>query len=145
MNMRDIIQKEWGWLGFEVDQVLEVNAFGNVLFSSMDGQRWRICPKDLLCEPIASREADYRLLLQDADFQLDWKMGCLVEMARDTIGDLHEGYSYCLKLWTPLGGEYVADNIAQAPTDEVIASAGHVAFQIKDVPNGGQIQLKGVD
>ncbi len=145
MNMRDIIQREWGWLGFEVDQVLELNAFGNILFSSKDGQCWRICPEDLLCEPIASGEADYRLLLQDAVFQLDWKMGRLVEIAHDAAGDLHEGHSYCLKLWTPLGGEYVADNIAQAPTDEVIASAGHVAFQIKSVPNGGQVQLKVVD
>lgn len=143
--MRDIIQKEWGWLGFEVDQVMAVNAFGNVLFRSLDGQYWRICPEDLLCEPIARDDANYRLVLQDADFQADWNMERLVEMARDTIGDLHEGYSYCLKLWTPLGGGYAVDNIAQAPTDQVMASAGHVAFHIKDVPNGGQIQLKVVD
>lgn len=145
MSLNEIIQQDWGWLGFEVDQVLHLNAFGNVLFVTKDHRYWRICPEDLLCEPVANNHNEYRALLADADFRLDWEMERLVVLARETLGELRDGYSYCLKIWAPLGGEYAADNIAQAPTEQVIGSAGNVAFQIKDLPDGGQVQLKITD
>ncbi|MDC7685258.1 DUF1851 domain-containing protein [Asticcacaulis sp. BYS171W] len=145
MSLNDTIQSEWGWVGFDIDRVLMLNAFGNVLFLSQDGQYWRICPEDLGCEIVATTEAEYQALLADEEFQLDWEMEKLVEVAVDTWGALPEGYSYCFKIWSPLGGEYAPDNIGMAPTAQVIGAAGNVALQIKDLPDGAEIQVKVVD
>jgi hypothetical protein len=44
-----------------------------------------------------------------------------------------------------LGGEYIISNIKTAPLIELIRFSGDLANQIKDLPDGAQIQLKVID
>lgn len=142
--MIDTIRRAWGWMGFDPAEIVATNAFGNVIVRATDGIYWRICPEEWFCEPIARREDEYAALSSDADFQTDWEMANLAEQARKNLGPLSDDRCYCLKQPAVIGGRYEAENLGTISRDELIAYSGHMAEQIKDVPDGEQIQIKWV-
>lgn len=72
-------------------------------------------------------------------------MQVLVEQASEHLGPLTEDQKYCLVTPSAHGGEYAVSNINTAPLHELIRFSGHVAKQIKDLPDGAQIQLRVTD
>jgi len=72
-------------------------------------------------------------------------MQALVEKAQEHLGPLTEGRKYCLVTPGVLGGEYAISNIKTVPLIELIRFSGDLANQIKDLPDGAQVQLKVVD
>ena len=72
-------------------------------------------------------------------------MQALVTKAQEHLGPLSEGRKYCLVTPGVLGGEYAISNIKTAPLVELVRISGDLASQIKDLPDGAQIQLKVVD
>ena len=141
----DAIRKSWSWCGVDPVEIADANAFGNLLIRDERGEYWRLCPEDVYCEKIATSKADLEALLSTEEFQVDWQMAELVMQARDSVGELNEGYSYCLKIPGLLGGEYGGTNLASAPTIELIHFSGSLAEQIKDLPDGAEINLDIVD
>jgi hypothetical protein len=69
-------------------------------------------------------------------------MARLVELARQKLGPLPQGRCYCLKLPAILGGSYEATNLGTISLDELISFSGDMAEQIKDVPDGGPVDIK---
>jgi len=69
----------------------------------------------------------------------------LVTQAKELLGPLIEGRKYCLKIPGVLGGEYGGSNLATVPLVELVRFSGDVAKQIKDQPNGAQVQFKITD
>ena len=65
----------------------------------------------------------------------------LVEDARLRIGPLENGRKYCLKIPGPMGGEYGGENLGSIAHEELILASGHIASQIKDLPDGERIRL----
>jgi len=49
---------------------------------------------------------------------------------------------YCLKIPSVLGGAYAIHNIGTIYRAELIAASGHIAEQIKDLPDGSKLRLK---
>ena len=140
-----IIDKSWGWLDVCPQEVIATNEFGNVVFTDRTMRYWRICPEELTCEVIAANEREYESLLRDDEFLADWKMSQLVAEAHGRFREQPEGRCFCLKIPAVLGGEYAIENIATISLPELIAFAGDVAHQIKDVPDGAPIRLKWID
>ncbi len=136
------VRKAWGWSGLNPAHVVTMNLFGNMIVRATDGSYWRICPEELSCQQVALNEAEFTTLRADEDFRTDWEMASLVELAREKHGPLPPGHCYCLKLPSVVGGTYEATNIATILLDELISFSGEVAEEIKDVPDGGQIQFK---
>jgi hypothetical protein len=139
------IRDAWGWTGLDPEEVVAVNAFGNVLVRAVDGTFWRICPEELSCEVIACDPETYVALQEDARFQADWQMERLVHLASSKLGPLPDGRCYCLKLPGVLGGAYEEHNLGTITLDELIAFSGDLAEQIKDLPDGAQIEIKWKD
>ena len=140
--MIGVIQKAWGWTGMKPDAVVASNAFGNVIVRAKDGKYWRICPEDLSCDVLANDNEDYEALVATREFEEDWDMHALLQVARARFGPPPGDRCYCLKLPAPLGGEYVEANISTISREEIIMFSGDVAKQIKDLPDGAKVEFK---
>jgi hypothetical protein len=145
MSIIQEIRDSWGWVGIEPLSVVGENDFGNLMIEDVEGKFWRLCPEDVYCEVVASDRGDLDRLSQDQDFLEDWYMQALVEQARKGLGELAEGKKYCLVIPGALGGEYGISNIKTAPLIELVRFSGDLAKQIKDLPDGAEIQLRVVD
>lgn len=66
----------------------------------------------------------------------------LVRLAYASLGPLPDDRCYCLKLPGPLGGRYAVENIATLKIEEAISASGHLAQQIKDLPDGAKIRVR---
>ena len=139
------IKEAWGWIGLEPNEIVGENAFGNLLIKDIAGKYWRLCPEDVYCEVIANDSVEFEQLIQDQEFLADWNMENLVNEAREKLGSLDNSKKYCLKIPGILGGEYGGDNLATISFKELISISGYLANQIKDLPNGAQIQFKYVE
>ncbi len=140
-SMLTAINKAWNWIGVKAKEIVLINDFGNIIFKSTQNEFWRICPEELYCEKIADSQLDYEKLLSDSEFIVDWEMDNLVQIAKNTVGELMEGEKYCLKLSGVLGGEYNSENISKVSQMEQIGFSGDLAKQIKDLPDGTKIKL----
>jgi hypothetical protein len=139
--MLDTIRNAWGWIGLDPTDVVAVNAFGNVIARGTDGNYWRICPEEWSCEVVAGNAHQFAKLMNDDEFQTDWTMSPLVELATQQIGPVSDGRCYCLKIPAVIGGKYEADNIGTISLDELISFSGDMAAQIKDLPDCAQIEI----
>ncbi len=139
--MLDIIHTAWSWTGLYPAEVIAINPFGNVLVRAVDGAYWRICPEEWSCERIAGNADEFAALSRTEEFRTDWEMARLVALARKKLGPLPEGRCYCLKRPAVVGGKYTAGNLGTIALSELIAFSGDMAEQIKDVPDGAQIEI----
>ena len=69
-------------------------------------------------------------------------MAKMVEMAEKKLGPLQKDECYCFKLSPVTGGIYDAENFAKISLKELIAFSSDFAQQIKDIPDGGKIEIK---
>jgi len=145
MELIAIVEDAWGWTGLEPDQIVGDNDFGNLMIKDVAGSYWRLCPEDLYCKIIANSRAELDQLSHDQAFLQDWYMEELVQQARERLGALRPGFKSCLKVPGTLGGEYGGDNLASISLGELISVSGHLALQIKDLPDGAKITLNVVD
>jgi hypothetical protein len=142
MELIEHIEHAWGWTGIKPVEVLGENDFGNLMVRDEQGEYWRICPEDLYCRVVATDRVALDSLSKDQEFLQDWNMAALVEEARMRVGPLGPGRKYCLKIPGPLGGEYGGDNLASITLFELIDASGHIARQIKDLPEGSQVSFR---
>jgi len=145
MSIIQVIEESWGWVGINPIEVVGENDFGNLMIKDSSGSYWRMCPEDLYCEVIANNREELDILSTSQEFLEDWYMQPLVEQVNEHLGPLTNELKYCLVTPSVLGGEYAISNIKTAPLRELIRLSGHVAKQIKDLPDGGKIQLKVID
>jgi hypothetical protein len=145
MNVVADIEEAWGWVGIQPVEVVGENDFGNLIIKDVHGRYWRLTPEDLSCEVVAQTRAELDQLSVDQEFLRDWHMRSLVEQAREKCGPLPEGRKYCLKIPAILGGQYGGENFATISLVELIRASGHLARQIKDLPDGAKVHLRVTD
>lgn len=138
----EVVNEGWNWLGFLTNEIKMVNEFGNLIIKTGEGNYFRICPEELSCELIAKTENEYINVINSQDFQDDWRMENLVEIAEDKLGRLEEKEKFCLKIPAVIGGGYSKKNIGKITFKELILCSGDLAFQIKDMEDGQKIELK---
>ncbi len=142
MSLIDIVRSAWSFNGLVPRRIVDQNAFGNLIVEDDEGRYWRICPEELECDIIASSAGELEDLRASDDFAEDWKMEELVTAAAAELGAPGEGRCYCLKVPGVLGGEYDGDNVGTIELGELLESAGNLAAQIKDLPDGANIVLE---
>lgn len=142
MNLLSEIKDAWGWVGIEPQEIVIENEFGNLIVKDFDDIFWRLCPEDVYCEVVAESIEAYNALIKNDEFLEDWFMSSMVSKAEKELGKLESGYKYYLVIPGALGGEYGGKNVKVAPLYEIIRFSGDLAKQIKDLPDGEQVQLK---
>ncbi|QCO68445.1 DUF1851 domain-containing protein [Luteimonas yindakuii] len=141
MDLLSVIERSWGWTGLRPTAVVGDNPFGNLIVKDQTERYWRICPEDLFCAVVAASRPELDALSRSQEFLHDWYMATLVGQAEQGLGPLRPGYRYCLKIPATLGGQYGGDNLATLPLLELIAASGHIAQQIRELPDGAQVRL----
>jgi hypothetical protein len=145
MNQEKLIKKvneAWDWIGISAKEIKMINEFGNIVTQSEIGKYYRLCPEELSFEKIAETEKEFNSLKRSSEFQEDWQMINLVNIAKEKFGELGMEEKFCLKIPAVIGGEYTGDNIGKISFDELISFSGDLAFQIKDLDDGQKIELK---
>lgn len=142
MALTEHIQRAWGWTGIKPSEVVCKNEFGNLMVRDQQGSYWRICPEDLYCKIVAHNREQLDVLSRDQAFLHDWYMSALVEDARNKVGTLEPGWSYCLKIPGVLGGEYGGDNLASISLVGLINASGHIAQQIEGLPDDSNVSFR---
>ena len=145
MNIIDEVIESWGWVGISPTEIVAENDFGNLILKDADDQFWRLCPEDVYCEVVATSIAAYNTLINDDEFLNDWNMTIMVDEATEMLGALKEGYKYYMVIPGVLNGEYSGSNIKTAPFVEIIRLSGELGKQIKDLPDGAEVNLKTID
>jgi hypothetical protein len=142
MLMLETIRNAWSWTGLNPAEIVYINLFGNLIVKDVNGVFWRICPEELTCQKIATDFNKFAELWHEKNFRLNWEMARIVEIAEKKLGSLQKDDCYCFKLSPVVGGNYDAENLAKISLKELIAFSGDFAQQIKDIPDGGQIEIK---
>ena len=145
MSIIEEVKESWGWVGVNPAEVVGENDFGNLMIKDTEGKYWRLCPEDVYCEIIAEDRDSLDRLSKDQDFLEDWYMSDLVEQATAEYGPLEAGHKFHLTIPGVLGGEYAVSNIKPVPVTEQIRFSGSIGKQIKELPEGAEIQLKVID
>lgn len=145
MSLVAAIKNSWGWTGIDPVEVVGENDFGNLIVKDSQGRYWRICPEDCYCKVVAADRNELDALSTNQDFLHDWYVRELVAQAHELCGPLSQGRKYCLKIPGVLGGEYGGTNVATISLDELIRASGHIAEQLRDLPDGAQVTLKVVE
>ena len=145
MNILDEVIASWGWVGIKPSEIMAVNDFANLILKDEEGKFWRLCPEDVYCEVVANSIDEYNALINDPEFIHDWNMAAMVQEATESLGELKEGYKYCLAIPGVLDGEYSGANIKTAPFIEIIRWSGDLGKQIKDLPDGAKVEIKVID
>jgi Domain of unknown function (DUF1851) len=135
------IADAWGWKGIDPAEIVDQNAFGNMIIRTTAGSYWRICPEELDARCIADSRDSFEKMRANPEFALDWEMERLVQQANNALGRPGPGRCYCLKISAVLGGGYDSANIGTIDLIELLASSGDLARQIDGMPDGSKIQL----
>ncbi len=128
----------WSWAGAQPTQLVDINAFGNIIFADRNRKYWRITPEELQLIEIADGDKSFTNLKALPDFQTNWQMSKLVTSAKAALGTPKNDECYCLKLPAVLGGDYSIQNIGKITIAELIRTSGYLAEKISDLPDGAK-------
>jgi hypothetical protein len=141
-SLLESIQEGWGWAIGTPVRVLAVNSFGNVIVQTSKGQFYRIIPENLEYLFLCDSEDALEQITRESEFALDWDMKLLREQAEHALGHLTTNECYHLVIPATLGGAYAVSNIKKISIGEWLSFSGYVAQQIKDLPDGTQVEFK---
>ena len=135
-------RRDWRWLCPQTVELVARNAFGDLYLKDEEGKVLRLDVAIGRLEQVANSEKEFRELAADADRRQEW-FAEKDEQAAARRG-LKASKTQCIAFKTPLvfaesgkpNNAYVADLYEQ------ISFLGHLHRQLKDVPDGGKIQLK---
>ena len=136
------VNKSWKWSGIVAKKIIKTNDFGNIILKDTLGEYYRIIPEELSINKIASNDGEFNVLLEKEEFQTDWEMTHLLTIARANLGELDDLEKYCFKIPNVIGGEYTIANMGKISFLELISASGDMAFQIKDLEDGTEVELK---
>lgn len=138
----DAIGAAWAWRGVSLVELIDLNPFGNAILVGEDGDVWRACPELLTLERIAADRQAFHTLRTDPDFEFDWRMERLVELAQAKLGPLPHGRCYYFVIPPVLGGGFDVDNIQSVSVLELHELTGDIARQIDELPDGEKVELR---
>jgi hypothetical protein len=134
------VLEHWRWLIGPSKYPILLTAVGDAfLKDANDGSVHFLQVGSAEVRPIASDMEEFRTLLADKDFVLDY-FAVEAVMALEQAGiKLGHGQIYSLKVPAVLGGKYSLDNVN--PTDILIhfSLTGQIHEQVKDLPPGTKI------
>ena len=142
MDILGEVKAFWGWSGVNPVEVVTENEFGNLILKDINNQFWRLCPEDAYCEVIAQSIDEYNELIQREDFLDDWFMTSMVEEAKKKLGELTANRKYYMITPGVLGGEYGGNNIKITTLPKLIRFGGDLGKQIKDQPEGSEVNVE---
>lgn len=141
MSLVEAVNEGWGWTGLTAARVVAQSPMGHLVLSDAEGRFFYLDPDGMAIIPLGS-EAEAQAHLASDEAKELWFGGALVVEGRKRFGEPPEGSVFTIKPHAMIEGRYEPESLCVMPLDELIRFTGDVAQQIKDLPDGSQIQLK---
>jgi hypothetical protein len=119
-----------------------LTKFGELFFVQSNGEIGMLQVSGFSYAVVAKNETDFFEWLVDPDKLIEWFLAPLLEAVQMVGKTLDAGRCYSFITPLGLGGELKPENVMAIPIEEHFKCWGEVFRQIKDLPDGAQIQLK---
>jgi hypothetical protein len=144
VSLVEAVNEGWGWTGLTATRVVAQSPMGHLIVSDAKDTFFYVDPDGMTIIALGTEAEAQAHLASDEAKQL-WSGGALVEEARKRFGELPAGSVFTIKPHAMIEGRYEPENLCVMPLDELIRFTGNVAQQIKDLPDGSQIQIEVTD
>jgi len=132
--------EDWEWLIGATKQPILLTAVGDAFVKdTVDGSIHWLAVGNADFRPIASDLEEFRSLLTDEAFVLDYFAVEALLALKEAGIVLGPGQIYSLKVPPVLGGKYALDNIAPVGIAAHFSITGQIHRQVKDLPPGTKI------
>jgi hypothetical protein len=131
----------WHWLTGDINEVHTISVLGDIFLIGKDNSIYWLQADCGELEKVAdNREQFHQFLLDEEKFD-EWFLPELVQKLVDAGKTLNKSQVYSYKIIPVIGGEYSIENIE--PTDISIhfAFCGQICEQIKDLPDGTDVNI----
>ncbi len=132
----------WSWSLPEEVTIWLMNRYGD-LFLIMEGDAVHMLDVGIgTLKQLADSPDDFSDLLGEGDNANQWLMIPLVDSLVSSGQTLEPGQCYGYAQLPVFGGEYSVENTIVLPLDEHYSVTGSVHEQIKDVPDGEEVEIE---
>jgi hypothetical protein len=138
------VNEGWGWTGLTAARVLAQSPMGHLVLSDAEDKFFYLDPDGMAIIPLGT-EAEAKAHLASDEAKELWSGGALVAEGYKRFGNPPEGSVFTIKPHAMIEGRYEPESLCVMPLDELIRFTGDVAQQIKDLPDGSQIQIEMTD
>jgi hypothetical protein len=139
------LTETWHWLIGTDKKVLLISAIGDMFLLGSDGNIYWLDVGQGKLEIIATDKGQFDAKLTDAEQVNEWFLANLTKQLRSSDKTLKDGQVYSYYKLPILGGDYVVDNFAPLSIEEHFRYLGDIHKQIKDLPDGTEVEIKVVD
>ncbi|WP_296722215.1 hypothetical protein [Erythrobacter sp.] len=144
MSLVEAVNEGWGWTGLTATRVVAQSPMGHLIVANADETLFYLDPDGMAIIPLGTEAEAQAHLASDEAKQL-WSGGALVEEGKKLFGEPPVGSVFTIKPHAMIEGRYEPENLCVMPLDELIRFTGDVAQQIKELPDGSQIQFEVTD
>ena len=132
--------EDWKWLVGSALPIL-ITSVGDAFLQNEAGEvLWLICGSAEL-EKVADSYEEFQGKLQDNELIHEWFLVPVVAQLKEQGVILEHGKLHGFKQLPVLGGKYEPDNFELTDIEVYFAMAGQMNFQIKDLPDGEQVNF----
>lgn len=129
----------WEWIGLEGLDPWFTSAFGDLFLTGPDGVYWLDLTSGELTRPWRDLESAKKALSSDEGLD-EYLLAGLVFAAAEAGVEATDDQILGFKVPPVLDGEFEVANLVVADFVEVVSAAGHLHDQIKDLPDGAEIE-----
>ena len=144
MSLVEAVNEGWGWTGLTATRVVAQSPMGHLIVVNADETFFYIDPDGMAIITLGTEAKTQEHLASDEAKQL-WSGGALAEEAKKRFGEPPAGSVFTIKPHAMIEGRYEPENLCVMSLEELIRFTGDVAQQIKDLPDGSQIQFEVTD
>ena len=144
MTLVEVVNEAWGWTGLTATRIVAQSPMGHLVLSDTEDGFFYLDPDGMAVIPLG-HEAEAKAHLASAEAKELWSGGALVAEAQKRFGEPPDGSVFTIKPHAMIEGRYEPESLCVMPLDELIRFTGDVAQQIKDLPDGSQIQIEVTD
>ncbi len=136
--------EDWLWLIGSALPILITSA-GDVFLQNDTGEIIWLMTGSAELEKVADSYEQFQSKLQNDDLVSDWFLIRVIAELKAQGNELDPGNLYGFKMLPTLGGEYEPENFEQTDIEVHFSMSGQINFQIKDLPDGAEVNFKMVD
>jgi hypothetical protein len=141
----DKLIENWIWLIGRDKEVLLVSTIGDMFLTDNNKKVYWLDVGLGEFKLVADTIEDFEVKLKDFEQVNEWFMIDLVTELRHSAKTLKDGQLYSYYKLPIMGGDYIVGNFAPLSIEQHFGYLGDIHKQIKDLPDGTEVEIKLVD
>ena len=132
--------EDWEWLVGSAKPIL-ITSVGDAFLQNETGEIYWLITGSAEFDKVAGSYEEFQGKLQDNELVHEWFLVPVVAQLKEQGVELEHGKLYGFKQLPVLGGEYEAGNFELTDIEVHFAMAGQMNFQIKNLPDGTNVNF----